>query len=269
MSKSRSSLLWSIRHQETVSYVFGTMHVKDYRVHHFTNQVFPYIKKCDSFAAEFHLDDFANANFQSFNLIKDGQHISSLLSNKSFEKVRKSLLKSFGIDLLTFDRILPLFVINYVSESVMVNSESLSLDSLLWQFASAENKSMHGLESAEDQFAILNSIPISYQLKSLLELSKNVSSFRRKINKLILLYEKQHIDELYQSSKKSLGKQKKILLYDRNCKMLQSISDIVESGSSVFAAVGAAHLSGKYGLLYYLKNRGFSVKPIELISNHG
>lgn len=245
------------------------MHVKDYRVHHFTDLVFPYLKQCDGFAAEFHLDEFATSNFQSFNLIKDDQHISSLLSEKKFEKIRKVLLKSFGIDITKFDRILPLFIINYISESVMVNSESLSLDSLLWQFASAQDKDMFGLETVDDQFRILNSIPLSYQLKSLLELSKNVSSFKGKIQRLIFLYENQRIDELYKASKQSLGKQKGTLLYNRNANMLDEICSIMDNNHTLFVAVGAAHLSGKFGLLRGLKQNGFTVKPISIGSNHG
>jgi len=268
MTKKRSSLLWSFSKQDQVSYIFGTMDVKDYRVHYFTNHVFPYIKKCDSFAAEFHLDEFANSNVQSFNLINDNQQISSLMSAKKFEKIRKPLLKSFGIDLFAFDRILPLFVINYISESVMVNSESLSLDSLLWQYASAEDKEMFGLETVEDQFRILNSIPLSYQLKFLIELSKNVSSFREKINKLIFLYENQRIDELYKASKQSLGTQKATLLYNRNANMVAKIGSIIDNKNSLFVAVGAAHLSGKFGLLRGLKQKGFVVKPINLIAQN-
>jgi len=265
MTKKRSSLLWSISQKDMVSYIFGTMHVKDYRVHHFTEQIFPYIHKCNAFAAEFHLDEFANANFQSFNLIKDDQRISTLIPEKKFHKIRNSIHKSFGFDLLNFDRVLPLFVLNYISESAMVSSENLSLDSLLWQYASGQNRKMFGLESLEDQIRILNSIPISYQIKSLLELSKNVSSFRQKIKQLIRLYENQLIDELYQASKKSLGKQKRILLYERNDKMMAKMSTLINEEKSLFVAVGAAHLSGKYGLLRKLKHNGFHVKPIELI----
>lgn len=265
MTNKRSSLLWSMSREDNVSYIFGTMHVKDYRVHHFTEQIFPYIQKCNAFAAEFNLDEFAKANFQSFNLIKDDQRISTLISEKKFHKIRKSILKSFGLDLLNFDRVLPLFVVNYISESIMVSSENLSLDSLLWQYASGQNRNMFGLESVEDQIRILNSIPISYQIKSLLELSKNVSSFRQKIKQLIHLYENQLIDELYQASKKSLGKQKRILLYDRNDKMLARMSTIINAEKSLFIAVGAAHLSGKFGLLRKLKQNGYRVKPVELV----
>jgi len=264
MTKHRSSLLWSVEKNNQQSYIFGTMHVKDYRIHHFTKQIIPCIQQCDAFAAEFHLDEFAKSDFQSFNKIKDEQLISTSLGEKKYKKIRRILLKAFGFDLSTVDRILPLFVINYISETIMVNSESLSLDSVLWQYASGENKEMFGLETIEDQFRILNSIPMSYQIKSLVELSKNVKSFRQKVNKLILLYENQMIDELYKASKKSLGKQKKALLYDRNKNMMNHICSIIDADKSLFIAVGAAHLPGKYGLLRYMKANGYAVNPIQL-----
>lgn len=264
MPKLKSSLLWSFENKENVSYIFGTMHVKDYRVHQFTDQLSQYISQCAAFACEFHLDEFSNSNMQSFGSIPDNKSISELYSDHKYQRIRTSILKAFDIDILKMDQILPLFLVNQISESVMVNSESMSLDSLLWQKAKQLNRQMYGLESVEDQFRILKAIPLTYQLAALQKIARNTKSFRRKIAQLIQLYEKQELHTLYQFSKRSLGKQKRLLLYNRNINMVKEISNILQQNGSLFCAVGAAHLSGKYGILARLKREGYRVRPIAI-----
>ena len=55
------------------------------------------------------------------------------------------------------------------------------------------------------------------------------------------------------------------ILYKRNYVMLKSIDSLMQTGS-LFAAVGAAHLPGKKGLIELLRKKGYKVKPI--ISNY-
>ena len=265
MPKLKSSLLWSFsQHDDKVSYLFGTMHVKDYRVHSFTEQIFPVITSCDGFATEFHLEEFSRVTLGGHDRLPKDTSLTDYMSPKTYEKMLRSIRKSFGIDIDPMNKVLPIFLINMISESVLINSEGMALDSILWQFAAKSEKRLFGLETVEDQFRILSSIPLEYQLKSLLDLSRNVSSFTSKMSKMVSLYEQQDIQRLYNYSKQSLGKQKKLMLYDRNEIMLQRINELKADVPSLFCAVGAAHLPGKYGLLRLLKHSGFSVNAIKL-----
>ncbi len=262
MSNKRSSLLWSIEKEGSVSYIFGTMHVRDYRVHSFVDLVSPYIDKCQAFATEFHLNEMATIGSTGYQYFPDGKIMADYLPPAKYAKVASMINKSFQIDVTQLGRLLPLLIINMISESILINSENMPLDSVLWQYADKEQKELFGLESISDQFRIMSSIPIPYQLQSIVAIAKNPKSFRTKLKRMIDLYEKQDVDMLYKFSKRSLGKQRKLMLYDRNKKMVDRISDEVMVGKSAFCAVGAAHLSGKYGLLALLKKKGFIVKPI-------
>ncbi len=250
--------------QGNTSYLFGTMHVKDYRVHYFTDQIFPIIESCDGLATEFHLEEFTGVSLRGYDRLPNGSSLTDYISPKKYEKMLGSIRKAFGIDIDSMNTLLPIFLVNAISESVLINSEGMALDTILWQFASTLDKSLFGLETVEDQFRILSSIPLDYQLRSLLEVSKNVASFKSKILKMVSLYENQDIRKLYTYSKKSLGKQKRLMLYDRNEKMLQRIIELKAIVPSVFCAVGAAHLAGEFGLLRLLKQAGYTVKAIKL-----
>lgn len=53
----------------------------------------------------------------------------------------------------------------------------------------------------------------------------------------------------------------KALLYDRNVIMVNSIDSLAQKGS-LFAAVGAAHLPGKRGIIEMLRKKGYTVTPV-------
>jgi hypothetical protein len=53
----------------------------------------------------------------------------------------------------------------------------------------------------------------------------------------------------------------KAMLYDRNIIMVKSIDSLVKQGS-LFAAVGAAHLPGKKGIIEMLRAKGYTVTPV-------
>lgn len=239
------------------------MHVRDYRVFDQIDFILECMRSCDGVALEFHLKDFASVKSSKYHLLPNQQLLSNIIGEKKFSKTRNIILKAFGIDIQQFDRFLPLILINLISESIMTNSAQIPLDTFLWQQGEKMEKELYGLESVEDQFRILSSIPLEYQLKSLRDIVKNVKSFRYKTMHLLHLYEQQNSKQLYKISKQSLGKQKHLLLFDRNKIMAEKISLLTQKGS-LFAAVGAAHLYGKYGLIAYLKREGFKLKPIHL-----
>jgi len=62
-------------------------------------------------------------------------------------------------------------------------------------------------------------------------------------------------------TKKSLGKFRHILLYDRNVNMSNTIASIIHKKPTFFA-VGAAHLAGNKGILALLKRKKINIKSV-------
>ena len=58
-----------------------------------------------------------------------------------------------------------------------------------------------------------------------------------------------------------LNKYEDLLLNDRNKKWVKELKEIMKN-ESVFVAVGAGHLTGKYGLISLLKKEGYTVEPL-------
>jgi len=92
---------------------------------------------------------------------------------------------------------------------------------------------------------------------------KNVSRFRKNLLNLSKLYQEGNIAKILKSAKKSTGKLRKMMIYDRNEIMATRIAHLAKE-QTIFASVGAGHLSGKKGVLRLLKQEGFRIKPIAI-----
>jgi len=136
------------------------------------------------------------------------------------------------------------------------------LDHDLWQFANENGKEMSGVESFDDQVNILSQIPIEHQVKSFKSTVKNVSAFKHKLKSLNLMYANDQADQLYKSSKKSMGKLRKLMIYDRNKHMVERILEL-SSEKTTFFAIGAAHFPGGKGILALLKKEGYKIVKLK------
>ena len=259
-----AALLWKIldTNLPAPSYVFGTMHVRDQRAFARLDPVLEAIQSCAAFATEFNLEEAKlNADPAALNL-PNGQAIDQLLGEKKYQKARKALLKMTGMDIEPLKHLQPIMLTNVLSESVLAREMAFSMDEFLWRFATEQEKIRLGVETYQEQMEILHQIPMKIQLKSLIDISKNFKKYRKKILKTTTLYEEQNIQQLYKSTKKSLGKLRKLMLYDRNKIMAERIGKMAQEQPTV-AAIGAAHLAGKKGVLRLLKKQGFKIKAVD------
>lgn len=266
MKKKKNSLLWRITGKKIPgnSYVFGTMHVSDERAFTFESLVHEKIKECDAFALEFNLET-ANTNITTDMMsLPDGLTLESMIRPKKFKKINERFIRLTGYDLRQFNRSLPMQITNMMAEVVLSKDRLKSLDESIFQFAKEEEKILLGIETFEEQLYIMSKIPIGNQLKSMLKTFKSFKQFRKQVLKMAELYEKADIQQLYKSSKKSTGSERKLLLFDRNKIMAERIA-LMASEQTIVCAIGAAHLAGKKGVLRYLKMKGLEVKPVKNI----
>ena len=88
------TMLFELRHAAAsgVSYLFGTMHVRDGRAFGHFEKAKEAIVKCARFAAEFNLREADPAAFELSTRMPDGQTIDGLLTKPVFKKLEKRLL---------------------------------------------------------------------------------------------------------------------------------------------------------------------------------
>ena len=269
MKRKKQTLLWTIKGEglPAVSYLFGTMHVRDARAFIHLAQLEEALRQADAFAAEFHLSGppiGGQANTGAMHL-PDNTSLEGLIRPKRYKKLRKILLKTTQLDIHPFRYSIPFVIVNLLGTQLLASEHHEALDEFLWNLAKGQGKSMQGIETFSEQMSVLEKIPIKDQVKMLLDLGKNISGFRRHIHHLIGLYQQGEVHRLFKTVKKNSKGLRHLLLYKRNEVMAGRIAALAAK-SSVFAAIGAGHLSGGKGVIRLLKKRGLDVKPVPMLA---
>lgn len=265
MKKYKQTLLWEVNGETLpgISYVFGTMHVRDQRAFQRLQPVYTAIDNCVAFAAEFDLNDISSGENLHALALPPYVTLDQLIPPKKYEKLRQILRKTVGIELNLLRESQPILVANLIEESIMAIDMPFSLDQHLWQYAHNQEKMMLGIETLQEQIEILRQIPLEYQIQSLVSTGRNISLHRRSLQKMAKWYEEGDIQQLYKTSRRGAHDLRKLLLYNRNKLMADRISEMVQM-QPTFCAVGAAHLAGLKGVLRLLKRKGFHVRPIAM-----
>lgn len=242
-------------------YVFGTMHLATEAAYAHVEIAKKYIQLSTVYAAELDLNEQAEHDMSVYFLLENGS-FSDFFKPKGFIKYQKIVLKTFGVDLYHYNQCTPFFINTMLAEKSLSKSYPEALDHYLWKYATAEGKEMKGVESFEDQVLILKSIPLDVQLKTFKDIMANVTSFKKKLEDLNGLYKNADMKKLYKSTKKSMGKLRKLMIYDRNIIMANRMVGLSEENSCFFA-IGAAHLPGQKGVMALLKRQGYKIVPVK------
>lgn len=256
-----TSLIWQITSPRRIeSYLFGTMHIRDLRVAPHLDRVKTYIGATQRYYSEIEIET-GMSGLGQFQQLPDGQDIRDFMSQHQYDRLRNSISRSFGLDVDRFRTLYPLILSNLIQTSILGSGQDEIMDFYLYRYAQNLGNELHFLESQSRQVALFQQIPMDYQLKSLLMLGRQPAKARQQLLALLRDYSEGKTRQLYQRSKKQLGKMRHILLYQRNVDMANTIVRELDDVSG-FVGVGAAHLYGYRGILRLLKKSGFKIQPL-------
>jgi uncharacterized protein YbaP (TraB family) len=264
-SKKYSSLLWELSSGDAgeSSYLFGTIHLPENTLQFRVPDAMEKLMQCDVFMAEYPLDEQEDGAESVYGM---DEGLDSLLPARKYDRLRRQLIKSFGLDISRFNRLKPLILEQLIAETLVREHTGLPMDVRLWEFARENDRMVRGAESLESQLRILQEFPVGLQVKNLLGIGRNPGKYRAQVRRLMTFYLEEDLVSLYKSSIRSLGAMKHSLVFERNRKIARSIGQGMQD-DTVFCAVGAGHLYGKYGILRLLKQRGIRCRPIRYNRN--
>lgn len=259
----KNSLIWEITSKESgvVSWLMGTMHVRDARAFRWFHMAAHYIHRCEFFATEFDFKDINPAAFAEAMRIPEGASLRDYLPRSAWKQLEKLAYDAWGesAEMLQFQH--PMAVSTLLTGTSMSDEMNASLDETLYLCAVERGKTTLGMETFEDQINTLEDIPFEQHIKSLVWLLKNQRRNKRRLKKMMHHYSEGKLDALYKTAKKDSKGMRNILLYRRNKRMAQRFAETAGQ-HSLFCAVGAGHLAGGKGMLRLLKEKGFRIKPL-------
>lgn len=264
--KARNSLLWKLSSDNfpESSYLLGTIHLGGDFVPKLCEQISPLLNHVHLYFGE---TDLSEGFDQRHFLIPEGKSLEDLLGFRKFKRIRKSLLKSFDLDLDKMRYMRPLIIQQLIVNSILGNGGQVSLDQVMWTTAFNKGIECQGLETPKEQIQILGSLDINEQISMVCQIARRPDKSRTQTKKLLSHYIDQEIHKLYRFSATRMGASRKLMIKERNFRMAHRILTFGKKFPCFFA-VGAGHLSGKNGLLHLLNHKGVKARPIKLESLH-
>lgn len=259
------SLLWEITSSKSKhpSYIYGTIHMQDKRVFQFSDSVEIALRSCDAFALEILLDEVDPKSMISAMTMNTT--LDKLLSAEEYEFVKSTVKKRYGLNIIMFNKMKPFFTSTQLMMSTSNKEMSDALDPHLLKIARKLNKKCVGIETFQDQIDAVDKISLKEQAKMLMDGLKDTSASDLKSNDLIESYLKMNLDEIVELTKDTTMPTafEEVFIWKRNIRMANSIDKQIRK-QSIFVAIGAAHLGGKKGVLQYLKDKGYTIRPVTM-----
>ncbi len=260
-----NSLLWEITGDSIKSpcYVFGTMHIRDKRAFRFHDSLLIKLKSCQTFAGEIALDKSSIKEGASDFMVPPGKELKNLLTEAEYKKVKRFCTKNIGPAALLINKLKPIFISAFITESLLESEMPMSLDEYLQEKSKDLGLTVKGLETVKEQMAVLDQLTLEEQAQMLVEQVDHIEEERKEMQRMADVYASQNLDSLYAFTQtpEMEGEFGDALIKNRNIIMANRLEKLMKS-ETVFCAVGAAHLPGENGLLNLLKLKGYKIRAI-------
>ncbi|MBQ6431576.1 MAG: TraB/GumN family protein [Oscillospiraceae bacterium] len=279
-----SPLMWRVTDDAGHTlYLFGTIHVGDARNDAVLERISPVLGSCDALAVEFDAVAYEKNTQQMMidmmqYVLTNGSVISDYMPGELYQRAY-DLLKEAGLMPDVFK------VYNLALWSQMVDQALLEIyadldtskgmDRLLIRYAYDKDIPVLDVESAQFQMALLNSFDNELYLLSIESSLNNAGEYNSEVNKMYELWLYGDRDTLwayitnedetgdYTDEQLALIEDYNYRLVDeRNLGMRDKAIEYLNSGDTVFFAVGAAHMANEAGLVQLLIDAGYTVEQI-------
>lgn len=267
------ALLWEISSPtlDYKSYLFGTIHMIPRQDFYLDEAVEKALEDADQIAFEIDMEEMSDMG-KMMGLLMDAfmkgdTTLSDLLTEEEYELVDAHFQK-VGLPLAMLERIKPMFLTALTSEDLFTaqpgGERATSYELELMQRAKSQEKPINGLETAEYQMSMFDSIPYRVQAKMLVDALAESDPESDQIVELVRLYKEQDLNgmqRLFQADESGLGKYEELLLVTRNRNWIPVMREMMEEGPTFFA-VGAGHLVGSQGVIRLLEAEGYGLRPM-------
>ncbi len=266
-----STLLYEItgKNLKTPSYLFGTIHLICEKDMFRTETLKSYLDKTAQLMLEFDMDDKAVVQkAMAYSMLKAGKSVKDYVTADEYARLDALYKTYLGVSFDLLQRFKPMISGTYLltSPKLMVCQPPIAYDMSLAKIAAANKMPVLGLETAEEQIAVIDSEPLDKQIKFLHEIGTNPQKSIAEFQTFYKLYLTQNSDALYDLAANEMKKQgydQAKMLDRRNINWIPLIEKNIAE-KPTFIAVGAAHLGGKNGVVKLLRAKGYKLTPIKL-----
>lgn len=266
--KLENTLLWEISGNglSEPSYLFGTMHLLCADDARLSANLKKAIRDTKHIYFEIDMDDMSQMmSALKYVRMSDNTKLSDLLSKEEYARVKTYFDKNGSmLPFSMMERFKPYMLTSLIGEKSMGCEQTNGMEMSIMQEAKKYDKEILGLETAEFQAGLFDSIPYEKQAKELLNYIDSIDNYKDNTSDLVKVYREQNLQKMQEltMTEKGIGEYMDLLVYDRNRRWVTQLSDILAKNRTL-VAVGAGHLPGDNGMINLLRKAGYTLKPIK------
>ena len=270
-----NALLWEISGKGLAnpSYLFGTIHMIGKEDFFLTDATKSSLEKAQQVTFEIDMEDMMDVAKLVPLLMKsfmaNDTTLSDLLNEEDYKLVEEHF-EAVGLPMMFLNRIKPMFLSALGGEDMFSlgsgeESQMVSYEMELMQMAQGRQLPIEGLETAEYQMSMFDSIPYTVQAQMLVESIKSGSADDGQFAQMVELYKNQDLlgmQAMMADEASGIGGYEDLLLVRRNRNWIPVMGEMMMAKPTFFA-VGAGHLGGDEGVVALLREAGYTVKPLK------
>ncbi|MBU6343381.1 MAG: TraB/GumN family protein [Bacteroidetes bacterium] len=269
------ALLWKISGNglKKPSYLYGTIHIIPKSQFSLAAPTRQALNSAQQLIFEIDMKEMLNMGTQMSMLTKSfmagGKTLKDLLPPEDYLFV-KSKMGNLAMPGNIMERLKPMFLSTLLSteqEGMPNKGQSTSVEMELYQLWKKRKLPTGGLEHADFQISLFDSIPYEAQARMLVEglrsdtLLQNGASELDKMNDMYAHEDINAMQALIGDDSGEMGQYEEILLLKRNRNWIPVMGNYMRQRPCFFA-VGSGHLGGKEGVIALLRKAGYRVDAV-------
>ncbi len=263
----QQSLLWQISGNGLAkpSYLYGTIHLiceADMQMSEALKQKFAQSEKL---FLEMDMSDHNTiAKAQQLSMLPEHKTLRSFFKNDAeYARVDNFFSNTAGVPLSFLAKMKPFALVSILYAKCLPCMLPASYELSFIEMAKAQQKQIVGLETVEEQMAVVDKMTDAAQRKMLLSMVDSFETAKQSTHQLVQLYKQQKLDSLYTVAinNPDMIFSKNFFLDDRNKKWIPRLEKAIHN-NSCFIAIGAAHLAANLGVINLLRQKGYTIEPL-------
>ena len=257
--------MWRYENGSTRLYLVGSIHVLKAALYPLPKQIEAAFSQADHVVVEVDVnaDPAAIARtFAKFALLIDGARIEESLSPAQRDHLSDEL-RQLGIGFEAVQQLKPIFLASQLSVARLATFGYLPNYGIEAHFLSRlGNRTLHELETVEQQLALLASPSMADQVDMLMNNLDDMAEMEPLIAQMVRAWflgddgELLRLFEQYSVGADADRRLLEMLIYERNVTMAAGIKDFLAKPGTWFVLVGAGHLPGPRGIVALLDAQG-------------
>ena len=258
--------MWRYENGSTLLHLVGSIHVLKAALYPIPQRIETAFRYADHVVVEvdaMNSDPAAVARiFAKFALLADGARIEESLSPAQRDRLSDEL-RQLGIGIDEVAQLKPIFLASQLSVARLATFGYLPNYGLEAHFLSRlGNRTLHELETIEQQLAVLASPSMEDQVEMLVNTLNDMAEIEPTVAQMVRAWflgddrELLRLFEQYTAGSDADRRLLESLIYERNVALAAGIKDILAKPGTWFVIVGAGHLPGPRGIVALLEAQG-------------